>query len=68
MQPVGPGENGHRGSRARIYAHALRVTASVALFFLYQTLGSSVFAGFVVMIALLPINAWSAMKSKKTAQ
>jgi len=58
----------HRSLRAHIYAYALRVTASVALFFLYQTLGSSVFAGFVVMIALLPINAWSAMKSKKAAQ
>ena len=40
----------------------------MALFFLYEALGPSVFAGFGVMLFLLPINAWTAMRSKKAAQ
>jgi len=38
---------------------------AVALYFLWQLLGSSVFAGLFLMIVLIPINAAVANKSMK---
>ena len=37
----------------------------LALVFLYQTMGASIFAGFVLMILLIPVNAVIAAISKK---
>ena len=37
----------------------------LALVFLYQTMGVSIFAGFVLMILLIPVNAVIAAISKK---
>ena len=37
----------------------------LALVFLYFTMGFSIFAGFVVMVLLIPVNAVIAAKSRK---
>ena len=41
---------------------------SVALFFLWQTLGPSVMAGFFVMILMIPLNTVATAKSRKLQQ
>jgi ATP-binding cassette, subfamily C (CFTR/MRP), member 1 len=38
---------------------------SIAIYFLHQTLGSSIFAGVCVMIAMIPINGLIATRSRK---
>ena len=38
---------------------------SVALYFLWQTLGPSAFAGIAVMILLIPVNAFIAHKTRQ---
>lgn len=36
----------------------------VALYFLYMELGPSIFAGFGLMVILIPFNAWIAQKTR----
>ncbi len=50
------------------YLHMLwsaPVQILISLVFLYQTMGASVFAGFVVMLLMIPINAVIASISRK---
>ena len=49
------------------YIHMLwsaPVQIALSLYFLYQQMGSAIFAGFGVMLLLIPVNTWIAGKER----